>query len=148
MSSETVASGYRCPICDRGRLLLVRPDVWHCERPRCNNEFFHDTDGSLNVRDKVIVRANLFQRERMPTVAEIVEVIRTMPYHVERCVHVHRDRPNEPLDEVFIDVLSVWVDFDGRRYSADRGRGFATPRGFQAWRLRRAISHWRKENNV
>lgn len=89
-----------------------------------------------------------FQRERLPTVRELVEVIRTMPYAVERCIHIHRDKQPQPLDEAWIDVLGVWVDFDGRRYSADLGRGFAYPKGLDAWRIRRAIRYWRRTMGV
>lgn len=89
---------------------------------------------------------NPFQRTRLPTVGEIVEVIRTMPYHVARVQRYHRDGPTEQLDEVYIDVIGVWADFDGRRYSADLGRGYGYPRGWQAWRLRRAIRRWRKRS--
>ena len=82
---------------------------------------------------------SIFQKERLPTVGEIIEVVRTMPYHVERCVHVKRDGPNTFLDEVFIDVLGIWVDFNGRWYRGDRARGFYYPGWFQAWRLRRNL---------
>lgn len=84
----------------------------------------------------------LFQGDRLPTVGEIVEVIRTMPYHVERCVYLRRGSPPELLDEVFIDVIGVWANFDGTRYSADRARGHVRPGWFGAWRLRRAIRWW------
>ena len=79
-------------------------------------------------------------RHRLPTVAEIISVIRSMPYHCEQCVHVGHG----PLDEMFIDVLGVWVDFDGKTYSGDCARGFDYPGWYDAWRLRRAIQRWKR----
>lgn len=42
----------RCYICDRGDLIDIGDNRWWCSRASCNSEFFHDTDGTLNVRDK------------------------------------------------------------------------------------------------
>lgn len=46
-----------CPICMRGKRVTVGENVWDCERPRCNSQFFYDKrEGTdllhLNVRDK------------------------------------------------------------------------------------------------
>lgn len=48
-------TGYRCPICSTGTTFAVAPEVWQCNRPTCNSEFFIDGDPDhrmLNCRDK------------------------------------------------------------------------------------------------
>jgi hypothetical protein len=58
MKDVRVKTGFRCPICERGKLVEVGFELWQCERDRCNNEFFYDEfeSGSgkfcLNARDK------------------------------------------------------------------------------------------------
>lgn len=76
---------------------------------------------------------------RLPTVSEIIEVITKMPYEVERCRFIHRDKPATFTDEVYIQFIGVWVNLDGKRYSGDLGRGFYYPGWYDAWRLRRAL---------
>lgn len=106
----------------------------------------------------------LFQRDHMPTAAHVLEVIKTMPHEVEPCVYVpcrghqsgdtfscdtcnrkwdYGDQPPKPLrcevGEVWIDLMGVWVQYDGRFIAADLNRGRIYPNWFMAWRLRRAI---------
>lgn len=110
---------------------------------------------------------------RLPTPGEIVEVIYKMPDEVERCIYAGPCRPmqfsdmmecgtcrlkwdvNDPappkcgreLNEVWIDFIGVWVDFDGKRYSGDQGRGYAYPGWFDAWRIRRALRWWMRRDD-
>lgn len=51
----SVNTGCRCPICERGQLVEVGPEVWWCSRSRCNSEFFYDGSPGrrlLNCRNK------------------------------------------------------------------------------------------------
>ncbi len=101
----------------------------------------------------------------MPTPAQVAEVIRTMPYEVERCRYVpcrrrqvsemydcttcdrHWDvgdlpngRPGQPCEDgtLWIEFLGVWIRMSDWSYSGDRARGRVTP-GFWGRRtIRRA----------
>lgn len=76
--------------------------------------------------------------DRLPTVEEIVLVLGS-PGAAERCIHIHRDRPAEPLPEFWIERLGIWVREDGWSYSGDLARGYAYPGFLDRWRLRRAL---------
>ena len=52
MSDVTIRPKTKCPICFQGWLVPAGREVWQCSRPACDNEFFYDTDRTLNVRDK------------------------------------------------------------------------------------------------
>jgi hypothetical protein len=142
-----MTEGRRCYICDRGELIRVAPSVWNCSRSRCNNQFFHDDDGTLNVRDKPRQKVRVKfktggvipgRMDRLPTVNEIITVL-GMPGAAAQCWHIHRDKPRERLPEVWIERLGVWLREDGWSYSGDMARGYAYPGLIDRWRLRRAI---------
>lgn len=50
--NEAPRQGQLCPMCQHGELVRIGKATWNCHREYCNNQFFLDTDGTLNVRDK------------------------------------------------------------------------------------------------
>lgn len=110
--------------------------------------------------------SELFQQDRMPTLAEVIEVLRTFPHHVERCRHTPcrgrqfsddfycvtcrrtwdiGDQPPYPdrcyTTDVWLDLMGVWIEIDGSQFSADQARGTCRPGWFGRWRLRRAVQY-------
>ena len=77
----------------------------------------------------------------LPTPRQVAEAIRKLG--AERCYQMPQ---RQPLDELWVPDLGVWLDMENLSYSGDRARGHHYPGWIGKWFLRRAVCWWEKNH--